>query len=145
MLPRKHIILGAIFTFIIWILAPNISFIYLGLIFLSSFLIDFDHYICAVIRTKSLSLRKAFEYHDNLLETEKREVKKGMKKRSDFHIFHTIEFHALIGLLGIIFVPFLYVFMGMIFHSLLDVFSLMNKGKLHRREYFFFNWLRKRF
>ena len=39
MKPKEHILLGAAFTLVIWTLAPQISLIYLLLIFLTSFLI----------------------------------------------------------------------------------------------------------
>jgi len=144
MLPRWHIFFGAIFTFIIWMSSPQIALVNLALVFLSSFLIDFDHYIASVIKTKKYSLKKSFEYHDRLREQEKKEIARGIRKKSDFHLFHTIEFHALVGVLAIFFSPFFYIFMGMVFHSLLDVFSLVESGKFHRREYFFSNWLANR-
>lgn len=136
MIPRWHILWGAVFTLFIWVVAPQIKLVYLALVFLSSFLIDFDHYVAFVLKKRKFSLRKAFEYHN------KEDVPVG---RGDFHLFHTIEFHVLVGLLGILWTPFYYVFIGMMFHSLLDLFSLMNKGIIHIREYFFFNWLRNRF
>ena len=140
MLPRWHIFFGAIFTFIIWISAPQTPIIFLLLMFSSSFLIDFDHYIVSVRQTKKLSLKNSFEYHKEELKKEDRDIARGIRRKGDFHIFHTVEFHALVGVLAIFFSPFLYIFMGMVFHSLLDVFSLVKSGKFHRREYFFFEW-----
>lgn len=144
MLPRWHIFFGAMFCIVIYVLFPSINFIYLGLIFLSSFLIDFDHYICAVSKTRKIGLFDAFKYHKELGKREKEEVTKGIRNKSDFHIFHTIEFHILIAILGILWTPLFYVFLGLVFHSLLDVFSMLNEGVLHKREFFFFNWVRKK-
>jgi hypothetical protein len=144
MYPRYHILLGAIFTALIWIVAPEISQLYLLLIFLSSFLIDFDHYVASVIKTKKYGLKDSFEYHRLVNLKTTRELKEGIRKKSDFHLFHTIEFHALIGLFGIFWSGFFYIFVGMIFHSLLDVIDLLRYKAFHRREYFFFNWWRKR-
>ncbi|MBS3098803.1 hypothetical protein J4462_01175 [Candidatus Pacearchaeota archaeon] len=143
MYPRSHILFGAIFTLIIWYISPEISPLYLALIFLSSFLIDFDHYLSSVIKTKEYSLKKSFIYHNKKLEEEKREIARGIRKKSDFHLFHTIEFHVLVGLLGLFWSGFFYIFIGMIFHSLLDVIGLLSRGAFHRREYFFFEWLGK--
>ena len=143
MLPKTHIIFGALFTGVVFLFVRDINYYYLGLIFLSSFLIDFDHYVASVLKTREISLRKSLRYHDELMKTEIKEKKKGIRRRGDFHLFHTVEFHALIGLLGLIWIGFFYIFIGMIFHSLLDVFSLTQRGILYRREYFLTNWVAK--
>ena len=56
MLPRWHIIFGAIFTAIIWIFSPETKIIYLSLVFLSSVLIDFDHYLITLTNTNHVSI-----------------------------------------------------------------------------------------
>ena len=145
MLPRWHIIFGLIFAISIWVFAPRLNFVYVSLIFLSSFLIDFDHYLVSLIKTKKFSLRDSFRYHDMKEKEANNDIKKGVRRRGDFHLFHTVEFHALVGVIGISFAPFFYIFIGMLFHSLLDVISLIYDDTFHRREYFFFNWLRKKF
>jgi hypothetical protein len=145
MLPKWHILWGGIFTLILWAFVPEISFLYLGLVFLSSFLIDFDHYIWAVKHTRKFGLSHALKFHEKLGKKEVAEKKKGIKKRGPFHLFHTVEFHGLIGLLGFFWIGFFYVFIGMIFHSLLDLMYLVYLGRLYRREYFLFSWLRNRF
>lgn len=145
MLPRWHIFWGAVFTAIIGFFASGISYIYLTLVFLSSIFIDLDHYFCGVTRTKRWNLFHVFDYHKQMEIKQQQEKKKGIRRKGDFHLFHTIEFHALIGLLGIFWSPFFYIFIGMLFHSLLDVFSLIRHDYVYLREYFFFNWLAKRF
>ena len=144
MLPRWHILFGTLFTFLVWFFVPSMPIGYLLLIFLASFLIDFDHYANAVIKNRSLSLRKAFDYHKKAREIEMQEISRGIKRKGDFHLFHTVEFHALVGFLGLFWSGFFYIFLGMLFHSLLDVFSLLFTGVFHRREFFFFNWARKK-
>ena len=144
MFPRQHIIFGALFTFAIWLVSPKISPLFLILILLSSILIDFDHYLCSVFKTKKLSLFSAFQHYENIREEEQLKRAKGIKEKSDFHIFHTIEFHILIGLLSFVWTGFFYIFIGMVFHSLLDVYALLNDKSLYLREYFFFNWLNKK-
>ena len=59
-------------------------------------------------------------------------------------MFHTVEFHLLVGLLGLVWIGFFYIFIGMIFHSLLDVVDLTKRDTFYRREFFFFNWLGKK-
>ena len=142
MIPRWHILFGAIFTLLIWFFAPNLNWIYLILLFLSSFLIDFDHYVNVVIKTKKLSLFHSFRYHDELQKIELQENKKGLRRKGDFHLFHTVEFHIFVGLLGIFWIGFFYIFIGMVFHSLLDLFWLLQKDRFYRREYFLFNWIK---
>ncbi|MFH1802084.1 MAG: hypothetical protein ABH864_01395 [archaeon] len=144
MLPRWHILIGAALTILIWFFIPSMPIAYLSLIFFSSFLIDFDNYANSVMKRKSLSLKSAFDYHKEMREQEKIDLAAGLRKKGDFHLFHTIEFHALIGLLGLIWIGFFYIFVGMLFHSLLDVSSLLFTGVFHRREFFFFNWLKKK-
>lgn len=143
MLPRWHIFLGAIFSILIWFFSPQISLFYIALVFFASFLIDFDHYLASVVSSKKiLTLKESFQYHEKLLKQEEKDISKGIKRKSDFHVFHTLEFHALVGIVGIFLVPFLYIFIGMLFHSMLDFVWMLYKGRLHRREFFFFNWIR---
>lgn len=141
MLPRWHILLGAIFTAFIWLVFPETEWYNLALIFLSSFLIDFDHYMCAVRKTGKLGLFSAFAYHEKLMQMHK---KNKSKRKGDFHVFHTVEFHLLVFALGFFFEPFFYVFAGMVFHSLMDIIDLIIHGDLSRREFFLVNWLMRK-
>ncbi|MAG26882.1 hypothetical protein CMI47_15190 [Candidatus Pacearchaeota archaeon] len=145
MLPRWHLLLGAVFTGVIWVFARETQMWYLLLVFLSSVIfIDLDHYMDSVIKNKSLRMSTFNKYHDKLRKVEEEDIRKGIRRRGPFHIFHTIEFHVLIGLLGFIWIGFFYVFIGMVFHSLTDIFDMASKGRFHRREFFFFNWLRNK-
>ena len=144
MRPWWHFLIGAIFTFVIWLVVPDISLLNLGLIFLASFVIDFDHYMAYFLKTREYGFRTWVDYHRKLEKKEIKEIERGIRKKSDFHLFHTIEFHTIIGLLGYFWVGFFYLFIGMIFHSLCDLVYLLVTGRLHRREYFLTNWIRKR-
>jgi hypothetical protein len=144
MLPKQHIFYGAFFTAVFWIIFPKTEFIYLALIFFSSFLVDIDHYLCAVFDTKKISLRNALDYYKQIILRTTQERKNGIRKKGNFHLFHTIEFHILIGILGIFWQPFIYIFIGMVFHSFLDIFDMINRDYLYHREFFFFNWLKKK-
>lgn len=144
MLPRWHILFGAIFAFIIWLYAPETPYLYLGLIFFASFIIDLDHYICGAIRTKTFNFGKIFHYHNEMGIKQHKEREKGIRRRGDFHLFHTVEFHILIALFSFFSISFFYFFIGMTFHSLLDLFYLIHHDFLYRREYFFFNWLKNK-
>jgi len=136
MLPRWHILLGFLFSLLVYIIFPQISLINLSLVFLSSFLIDFDHYLVAVIKTKNISLFNAFAYFKKLDKEEQLRRKKGIKQRGPLMIFHTIEFHILILLAAIFITPLFYAILtGMIFHSLLDIIDLRSREYLYHREF----------
>lgn len=145
MLPRWHIFWGAIFSLLLYILFPQISLLNIIIVFLSSFLIDFDHYAASISKTRSLSLFKSFEYYKNEGCIFQDEKKKGIRRRGTFHPFHTLEFHALILIIGLFFNPFIYIFIGMLFHSFLDLIYMVYNDVLYLREFLFFNWLLKKF
>ena len=144
MLPRWHILFGTMFTLLIFIASPEINLIYLTLLFLSTFLIDFDHYLCSILKTKKIGLFHSFAYHDEMKEQAIKDRAKGIRERGDFHIFHTLEFHILVGLLGFVWIGFFYIFIGMIFHSLLDIVSLLYEDFMYEREFFFVAWFYRR-
>jgi hypothetical protein len=146
MLPRTHILIGAILTFIIYYVYPAIPVLYLVLMFLSSILIDLDHYIVAVNKTKSFGLGNAFDYFESLRLRGLREIKKDIRKKGPFMAFHTIEFHIIVLLLGLFaWRGFLFVFIGMVFHSILDIIHMVYNNEIFRREYWFVNWIARRF
>lgn len=141
MTPRWHILYGLIFAFLFWLVFPLTAWYNISILFLASFLIDFDHYMCAVWNTKNWSLFKALEYHKILRQKEMKERKSGIFRKGYFHIFHTIEFHALVLAAGFVFSPFFYGFIGMLFHSLLDFMQLLATRALYSREFFLANWI----
>lgn len=141
MLPRWHIILGALFAISLYYIFPSIKVTGILLIFLSSFLIDFDHYAAAAIKLKEFRIGRILEYHRIKGIQSKEERKRGIRVKGDFHIFHTIEFHLLVLVIGLFFTPFLYVFIGMLFHSIVDLISIGYQDYLYRREFFFVKWL----
>ena len=125
MRPSQHIILGAIFSFLLYILSPQIGITGTLIIFLSSFLIDFDHYLIYVAIKKDLNPFKAYKFHTskenfflNLPRSERNKLSFGV------YIFHGIELIAILGILAIIFNNFLLLFVitGFAFHLILDLF-----------------------
>ncbi len=144
MFPRWHIILSLIFAGIFWLILPETQWYYILIIFFSGFLIDFDHYAVAVSKTGKLSLNSAFRYHRLLDIAEKKRQKKGIFRKGDFHLFHTLEFHAFVFALGFIWPLFFYVLMGMLFHSISDFIYLVWIGETYRREFFLTNWVKRK-
>jgi len=140
---RWHISLGALFSFLILFIIPEIGVINAFIIFLSSFLIDFDHYWNFLIKTGKISLFKAFDYHKKQEKIEKDEFRKGIRKKGEFHLFHTLEFHLLVLIFAFFVHELFFVLIGMSFHSILDIISMKYSGRLYRREYFLFNRIGK--
>ena len=144
MLSRWHIFYGSIFSLGIWLIVPQLKWYYVLFIFLSSFLINLDHYLYYLIKTKKIRFVDYFEYCKKRMLKEKEENKKGIKTKGDLHIFHTFEFHILVGILSIFWMSFFYILIGMIFHSLLDIIYLVYNGLIYRREFFMTKWLYKK-
>jgi len=123
MLPKWHILLGALFTILvanIFKIGPLNSL----LIFLSSFLIDFDHYLYYVYKKRSFSLKKAYFF---LKKRDKELSQLSMRKRSKvflgYFIFHGLETIFLLLLLGFLISPFFfYISLGAFFHLATDIF-----------------------
>ena len=122
MLPKYHIILGIIFSFIL-VYFFNLSLIAGIIIFLSSVLIDIDHYLYYVYKKKDLSLRRAYNWFIN---KRKRILLLPKKQRAkiyaDFSFLHGIEVLILLFILAkFISSYFYYVLIGVGFHLFLDI------------------------
>ncbi len=144
MLPKEHVLWGAVFSIFLWLFVPWISLSSLTAVFLASFLIDIDHYISAVIRTKSLHPGKAVDWQLREGTRRLKNRQKGIMEQEPFHLFHTLEFHVLIAGIGFFIPLFFYIFLGMVFHSLLDIYTMLRLDNLDSREFFFFKWLAAR-
>lgn len=138
MFPKHHIILGAIFAILILIVFPSTPIYGAILIFFSSFLIDFDHYIAYVFLKKDFSLKNSvYFYTVTQSRIAKEERKRGIKRPGPFQIFHTLEFHLFVLILGLlVWKPFIYIFIGMAFHTFLDIIYMAKLGYLYRRDFF---------
>jgi hypothetical protein len=129
MLPKTHAFYGAIFALALYLFIP-ITLMQAILIFLASFLIDFDHYLWYISNKKDLILKNAYYYLKNLKD-----------KRPGMMLFHTVEFLLLVFLLSFFWDGFLAILVGMVFHSFLDIISLAYENKLHLREFSFIRYL----
>jgi hypothetical protein len=135
MLPKNHIIYGAIFSILIS-LSPQISFFQGIVIFLASFLIDVDHYLYYVYKKKDFNLKNSFKWF-----TRNREkfLKMNEKEKEQIYMglcfLHGIETIVILILLSIMpFIHsniFLFVALGFIFHQAVDAIDL------YRKEYRF--------
>lgn len=135
MLPKKHILYGGIFSSLAWTLFPNIGPNALT-IFLASFLIDADHYFAYALKRKNLNLRKAYKYFREMHEKLKIGVKNGKNIKSPLVIFHTVESLLLLLILSIFYPIFLFIFIGFVFHNILDMIDIQCEfGSLAPRDY----------
>jgi len=129
MLPKAHIILGLIFSVLLFFL--HITILEASLIFLSSVLIDVDHYLFIIKRKKIWNLKKAFYWHKNLPKDHKPMM----------HIFHSIEFLILILILSFFIKIFLFILIGLLFHSVFDIFDLLYNKRYNVREFSMIRYL----
>jgi len=108
MYPSKHFIYSLIFCIILF---PFLKY-WTIVIFLSGTLIDVDHYLYYILKFKDWSFRKAYHYHVKVIPIEK------------LHIFHTIEFYLLCFSLVFFNLFFVFIFLGISFHMVLDILDM---------------------
>jgi|SRR3989344_4581743 len=123
MLPKYHLILGFFFSLIFFSFLPSIGFLGFMIIFLSSFLIDFDHYTPYVIRNKDFSLKNALKWHQSVMEiTSKMPREEKNKVYVHMCFLHGIEVLFILFLLGhFVSHYFYFVLIGFSFHLIIDV------------------------
>ena len=146
MLPKWHIFWGLVFSISFKLFVPETPYVFIALIWFASVFIDFDHYLAAGIKTNNWKFNKALQHNyqkrEDILNLKQ---KKDLCEKGDFHIFHTIECHLLIGLLSIFFTPLFFIFIGMVLHSILDIIWMVYHDLIKSREFFFFNHVRNMF
>ena len=130
MLPKTHIILGAIFSVLIYFIF-QITLFQASLILFASIFIDVDHYVFYVSRKKNFNLKKAYYWHKGLPKNHK----------TIMHIFHTLEFMILILILSFFWNGFFFIFIGMVFHSALDLIDIFYNYKFGVRELSFIRYI----
>jgi hypothetical protein len=130
MLPKKHIILGLIFSLLVYFIF-HVTLFQVSLIFFASVFIDLDHYIFYVFRKKSFDLKKAYDWHKNLPKNHKPMTQ----------IFHTVEFLVLVFMLSYFWYGFLFILIGMLFHSITDILEFLFGCESNRREFFLIKYL----
>jgi hypothetical protein len=135
MLPNAHIIFGAFFTILLHFAFPEVSYFYLGIVFLSSVLIDGDHYIYYIFKNKKINPLKAIRWHkEHMKKTFSLPMSERKKIYTGFYFLHGIEWILILALLGrFVFPPLTYVSIGFLFHFALDTPSeFLFKGTIHK-------------
>jgi hypothetical protein len=133
MLVENHIkinlILGLILLFFI---KP----FYVFIIFLSSILIDFDHYLYHIFEKKNFSLKKAYNWY--LIERERfhnLSLNEKKKHRYFIFIFHGSEVLIIFFILSRYYPSLFFVFLGFLFHFIEDLI-IATKFKYLKRKLF---------
>ena len=124
MLISKHIMLSLIVSVMIY---PFFG-IYTIIFFLSSFLMDIDHYIEYVIDKKDFNLSHAYNHFMKGHHKRKENIKKNKQNKNNkinIHIFHLIEIVILIIILSWFNKIFFYIALGIIFHIILDLIDYL--------------------
>ncbi len=95
-----------------------------------SILIDVDHYLFYVFRRRRFDVRGMFAYFDDLQELQHHIPYAGIC------IFHTVEFYLLVYLLSRAYPLLTPVFIGMLYHFVLDLIHLRHHRFLTGRAFF---------
>lgn len=122
---KSHLIYGASFALILsyfleltW--APTL------IIFLSSLLIDVDHYAYYAIKTKDFSFRRSYKWFVKKLENWRRlNQKEKAEQKIAVMAFHGIEFLSLLFILSFVYTSALWILAGVSFHLVLDHIHLI--------------------
>lgn len=133
MMPKQHIIINLIISLILFLF---IEPVYSMIIFLSSVLIDADHYLYYVIEKKKFSLKKAYNWHLIRLKKYRQLSDKEKDRHKNFlFVFHGIEPLVIVYLLSLYFPVLFYVFLGFAMHLTEDLF-VAHKDRITKMKLF---------
>lgn len=127
MLLLKHFLLSLIPSIILFYYYGWDVWIFIAV----NVLIDADHYPVYVWKFKNFSFKKTHRYFKYLRKTE------------DIALFHTPEFIILIFILSFFYRVLFLVFLGLIFHVILDIYDFYTRGI--ERPFSIILWLKKRY
>lgn len=134
MLPKTHALIGFLFSVFLYF-AFRLTYIQVLIVFLASFLIDFDHYMYYVYKKRNFSPTKAYGWFmisrkkfNSLSNKEKK------KHRVGFYLFHGLEWILLFLLMGyFLYSLFYFVAIGMFLHLILDwIMIIKEKSRMHK-------------
>lgn len=121
---KYHILLGVLFSVLLYFLFPELNLLSILIIFLSSFLIDVDHYLYYIYKKKSIGLYGAYQwYKKNTIKFHLFLSKEQQKKTYiGFYIFHGLEILIILFFLGnYISSFFIFILIGFLFHISIDL------------------------
>ncbi|MBI2130705.1 hypothetical protein HYU10_02955 [Candidatus Woesearchaeota archaeon] len=106
------------------LLYPNYGWI-AALVFIGGFLIDFDHYMWYILKTKDFSIRKCYDFY--VIPSKEKDY---FRHKGALLAFHTIEALLVLAALAFYSKIFLMVLYGMLLHWALDLIFRMTKPKM---------------
>jgi len=125
MFPKYHLIVGLLVSLILFLVFPGINLLAAVIIFLSSVLIDFDHYLYYAIKKRDLSLNRAYKW---FVRNRIKLFQLAPKERENFKdlilIFHGIECWILLILFSFVSKIFIWIMIGIVIHMILDFFDM---------------------
>jgi hypothetical protein len=144
MLPKYHIFFGFLLSLFLVILFPNINLIWVGIVFLSSFLIDVDHYFYYVFNRKNANPKKAVNYFfDKRKKANKMNIKERNKFYSGFYFLHGIEILIILAVAGIFVSKYFFlIFIGFAFHLCLDLYEEISLGLRLDKISLIYDWFK---
>lgn len=120
MLPKYHIIIGGILSILVYNFF-DVSQLEVLIIFLSSFLIDIDHYLIYGIMKNDWILKNAKKYFFNFRNKWiQNSIEERKKYKRHIFVFHGIEFWLLLGLISFYFPITVFILYGFAIHIILD-------------------------
>ena len=130
MLPKTHILLSLFLAIGLFSFFPSIGIFGAALIFLSGFLIDFDHYVFYVLEKRDFSLKRAYKWFlIKNTQMKKLPAEERIKHKNDLLLLHGIEPLIILSLLSIIWFPFIFILVGFSFHLILDLYDEFMVGR----------------
>lgn len=145
MFPKTHIIINLIISLILLFFLPPLGVL---IFFLSSFLIDIDHYLYYVLMKKRFSLKSAYNWFvitgNRMKQLSPKEIK---KHKQCVLIFHGIEPIIILCLLTKFFPILIYIVLGFIIHLIEDLIVEHGTGIAHYKGsiiYSFYDHILKR-
>lgn len=130
MLPSAHVIFGAIFSLILYLLFPQIGLTAAAVIFLSSVLIDVDHYLYYSIKFNDWNLKNAYKWFiHKTMKWRQLPIYQREQYQRTIMVLHGIECLILLALLILVHKIFLFVLLGFLVHLFLDFVDLMRENE----------------
>jgi len=121
----SHVILGGIISLLIFLLAPDIAFSSFLVIFVSSVLIDIDHYLSYAITNNDLNFVRMCKYQEKRMKVwEGLSRKQKRYSKHDIIIFHGIEFFLLVAAIALFYELARFILIGISIHMILDFIDL---------------------
>ena len=124
MLPKTHIILGLLFSILLYFIF-HLTLLESTLVFLSAVFIDVDHYLWYAIAKKDIDPINSIKWFYKKRKIYYSDQKSSLKYyKKTVLIFHSIEFILLLLALSILYPIFLSILIGIVFHLIFDYIEI---------------------